>query len=132
MANPPEIPFPIFRRPSTMETLPIAAVGAIVAALILPFSKTVAMIVLIPCVIIAGSSVWTSASNALVGIRWSNRFTNRISCGRLYSLVENDVQRFTLHVRFYGGFDTKPLKPAAVLKDRKSRPPSAKPTSFRS
>ena len=36
------------------------------------------------------------------------------------ALVQNDPQRYALHVQYYGGFDAQRLCPAAVLEDHQT------------
>ncbi|MBY0457064.1 MAG: hypothetical protein K2V38_06995, partial [Gemmataceae bacterium] len=63
-------------------------------------------------------SAWLAVANSRLRHQWSRQFTRRLNWRQLRAVVGAEPGRFVVHIRYFGGFDATPLRPAAVLEDR--------------
>ncbi len=115
------IPFPTLHRTDTMELPIVAAVSFLLTAVVLPFSQTLGIIIVVPTVLIVVFWVSVGLRNTFNRLRWSTLFDGRLSARRALNLIRESPERFVLHLQSYSsGFDRAPLSPAAVLEDLSS------------
>jgi hypothetical protein len=110
--------FPDLHRESTLELPVVGALSAIMGGLLLPVSWILGIIAFIPCGLWLLHSMWLGILNARLRYRWSRQFSRRLNWRQLRAMLEAEPQRFVVHLRYFGGFDAVPLRPAAVLEDR--------------
>ncbi len=115
------IPFPTLHRTDTMELPAVAAASFLLSAVVLPFSRTLGIIIVAPSVIIAVFCALVGLRNAFNRLRWSMSLDSRLSARRALKQIQESPQRFVLHIQYYsGGFDRNHLAPAAVVEDLSS------------
>jgi hypothetical protein len=110
--------FPELHRENTLDLPVVGALSAITGGLLLPVSWVLGVIALIPCGLWLLHSGWLGILNARLRYRWSRQFSRRLTWQELRAMLEAEPERFVVHVRYFGGFDVTPLRPAAVLEDR--------------
>jgi hypothetical protein len=112
------ITFPDLYLEDMMELPVIGTISAVVAGLLFPASWALGAIALIPCVLWILYGVTLGISNTRIRSRWARQFPRRLSCRQLRAELAAEPSWFRVHVRGFGGFDVKGLRPAAVLEDR--------------
>jgi hypothetical protein len=112
------VPFPELRHESTLELPVFAALGAIAGGLLLPVSLVLGAVAFLPCVLWLLHQAWLGILNGRLRDRWSRQFSRRLNWRQLRAMLERKPKRFIVHIRYFGGFDVTPLRPAAVAEDR--------------
>ena len=110
--------FPDLERESVLELPMIALLSGGLGIVVLPFSKVIGLLVMLPCFLVFLHSTRISLANFFIRRRWSRSFARRISLRQLQTLIALEPSRYLLHVRYFGGFDASRLTPAAVLEDQ--------------
>lgn len=111
------IAFPKLHRESTLELPVVGALSAIACGLLLPVSWKLGAVALMPCGLWVLYSTWLGFLNGRLRYVWSRQYSRRVNRRQLRALLETDPERFTVHLRFYGGLDVVSLCPAAVVED---------------
>ena len=112
------IEFPELHRESTLGLLVPAGLSAIASGLLWPVSCRLGAIALIPGGLWLLYSAWLGVVNSRLRYRWSRQYARRVNCRQLRGMLAAAPNRFVVHVRYFGGFDVTPLRPAAVVEDR--------------
>jgi hypothetical protein len=112
------VEFPELHRESTLELPVVAALSAIAGGLLLPVSLVVGAVAFLPCGLWLLHAAWLGILNRRLRDRWSRRFSRRLNGRQLRAVLEREPKRFIVHIRYFGGFDVIPLRPAVVVEDR--------------
>ena len=112
------VPFPELHRESTLELPVVGALSTIASGLLLPVSWVLGIIALVPCGLWLAHAAWLGIRNARLRRAWSRQFARRVGWRQFRSALAAGPERFVVHVRYFGGFDATPLRPAVVLEDR--------------
>ena len=112
------IPFPDLHRTDKMELPRVMVISFAFAAIAIPFSLFVGIILLIPAILVVLYEMFAGVTNSMKRWSFTGSFDGRLSARRAQKRIQQSPDRFVVYVQYYsGGFDVTPLAPLAVLED---------------